>query len=402
MSASVLPRDPVTGQAGPASPAAKAGIATINYKAPANFYSGAYLVASCTGASSPDWQIQAGAGGLPLAFGAGQRVTIGPVLMDPGEQIVITVTGADPGALIVGQWLGFQADTAAELLVALSALAAPGKTEQPIVSSPQTLLGSMTVPNAGTNTAIYPVKAGTHAIGVLVDNNNGGLASLTVQGGQSGINYIALQAPAFVGSGGQLKGLFISPILSALDTTVKIVGTCSATGVPIGPTNVYTVGILDAEGVFIYDNVGEPAAFYLTDQLGDILGSAGFSNGLLNAGTGPGGAIVNGLPVTVTAPNVRLGVTVTAFTPANNTPVQILAQNLARRAVTMLMTGAGGTGYSIYPNLTASSGSTGNSFMRIPTGGYYELQRMPDLYGDILKAQSYDLTSSGLNVAEWT
>lgn len=268
---------------------------------------------------------------------------------------------------------------------------------------PQTSLGAFTVPNAGTNNATYNVPAGTHVIAVLVDTGNGGLNSLAVQGVQSGVNYISLSAPAFVGSGGQLIGLFMSPVLSALDTQVKVTGTCSATGVPIGPTVVRSVAILDSQGVFVYNNTGEPTALFLTDQQGNLLGTNQYQNGLLNSPAGGvGGPIVKGLPVVVAAPNARTGYTATSFSPANNTPTQILASNTARRLVTLYVTGSGGTGYFVYGNATITAGSGSNAFVKIPDGGYFELPRMPDIYSDKLSIQSTDLASGGLAVVEWS
>lgn len=258
---------------------------------------------------------------------------------------------------------------------------------------PQTSLGNFTVPNAGTNNVTYSVPAGTHAVGILVDNVNGGLQTLQVQGVTSGITYILLQAPAFVGVGGQLIGFFISPVLSVLDTQVKITGICSASGVPVGPTKVYAVAILDAEGVFVYNNTGEPTAFYITDRGGNVLGTNAFTGGAQDP--------ANSLPVVVASAK-QTGYSASSVGPANNTPTTLLAANIARKGVTIYNNGVGGSGMFIYGNTAVTAGSGGNAFVRIPVGGYYELPRVPTIYTDIIKCQSIDATSNSLLVVEWT
>lgn len=187
---------------------------------------------------------------------------------------------------------------------------------------PQTSLGSFTVPSNGSNNSgNLNVPTGTHAIGILVDS--GGLSQLIVTGVTSGIKYINLsdQPPPNEIS---VTGYFVSPVLSVVDTQVVVTGSCRATQ---GPTVVRSVAILDAEGVFIFDNSREPAATFATDSSGTYTGTVDGS-----------GQPLATLPIVSTIPFLKTGGqqgqwASTSISPpaAATTAFQILAANIARR-----------------------------------------------------------------------
>lgn len=132
---------------------------------------------------------------------------------------------------------------------------------------PQTLLGNFVVPNNGSNNATYNLPSGTHAVGIVV-GGSGVLSTLKIVGVTTGIAYINL-----VGlSGNEIgPGYYVGPVLSILDTQVQITGVSPVGG---GSTTVYSVAILDAEAVFVFDNGKEPVATILVDQTGAPLVAA--------------------------------------------------------------------------------------------------------------------------------
>lgn len=137
---------------------------------------------------------------------------------------------------------------------------------------PQTSLGNFAVAaGPANNNAIYNVPTGCHSIGFMVTHNNFGINQLTVRGQTSGTIYFNVARSP---TGGDLFGYFVCPVLSVLDTQVQV--TAYTVGGE-GPETVYSVAILDAEGVFIFNNQGEPAATYITDSTGNPLGTAAYA-----------------------------------------------------------------------------------------------------------------------------
>lgn len=288
--------------------------------------------------ASAQWTIYIGVGVTNLVHnigtGLGTFIRTGPFILAPGETLIVVITGGNPGDSLIGTLFGVQgldptqlyASTPTGTQVSIAGGTVTATITQPLgvgitgansvniqsqsatlnvafpspqqvtinsgtvnatitgtpniniqsqsvnlnTQQPQQSLGNFTVPgpNGNNNSGNISVPTGTHAIGLTVDAN--ALSSLSVQGVTSGINYISL-----IGSQGfPLTGYFISPVLSVLDTQVKVTGTTNATWAP-GPTVVRMVAILDAEGVFIFDNVTEPAAVKLISVGGNPYATAG-------------------------------------------------------------------------------------------------------------------------------
>jgi len=86
------------------------GAAQIPVKAPPTMYAVLSVVGQATG--NPNWTVQAA--GQLLTFGNGPQVSLGPLLTTPGENLVITLSGATPSAQVTGTLAGNQYLTAEE------------------------------------------------------------------------------------------------------------------------------------------------------------------------------------------------------------------------------------------------------------------------------------------------
>lgn len=117
-------------------------------KGPAGFYALVY-VALQVSVGTPSWAILSGtsqASGLPLVYGSGNQVMLGPILLFPGERATITCSGAGSAATVLGQAMGWMAEDPEELLgvTPLTTSLATPVTPLPI-SGAVSILGSVAV-----------------------------------------------------------------------------------------------------------------------------------------------------------------------------------------------------------------------------------------------------------------
>lgn len=215
-------------------------------------------------------------------------------------------------------------------------------------NQPQTSLGNFVVPANGSNNAVYTLPAGCHAVGILV--SSGALLSLSVAGITSGINYIGLTGI----QSDQLTGYFVSPVLSVLDTQIRITGTTAATG---GPTTVYAVAILDAEGVYVFDNRRQPVGTFLTDSGSNVINAAN----PLPAAPPLASAGGVGQQGTWTSSNV-------AASGVQNTPTSLLVANTNRRGVIIFSLMLGGPA-----RIQINSAANTSIIVDLPSGAYWEM-----------------------------
>lgn len=131
------------------------------------------------------------------------------------------------------------------------------------VQSPQTFLGTLTVPLGGNNSATFVVPASTHAIGILIESG-AALSQIRCTGVPSGAVYLLLPPAA---ASAKLQGFVISEQLSAFDTAVSIF---AASG---GGATLAIIAISEPSAVFAFNNPTEPLNVSLlgaaTNPLGD-------------------------------------------------------------------------------------------------------------------------------------
>lgn len=209
-------------------------------------------------------------------------------------------------------------------------------------------LGSFVVPlNGSNNSGSVALVAGTNAVALLVGSS--GLNTLQVQGVQTGQNYLNLTAS---GMGAGLAGYFVSAVISAIDTQVKVTGT---TGAAQGPTTVWMAGLHGVQAVFVFDNQREPAAAVITDTSGNPLGGSLFAGGQQPP--------ANSLPVVPAVPTGTWTKTVVAV--PNSGTATLLAANASRRGVVIdANQGSGVIGVGL---------DTSNAIVFLPVNGYWEM-----------------------------
>jgi hypothetical protein len=73
--------------------------------------------------------------GLPLVYGSGQRTSLGPFLLAPGERATIVITGANPTVAYSGQAIGWQSEDPSDL-IALMPLSTTISAPSQLTASP--------------------------------------------------------------------------------------------------------------------------------------------------------------------------------------------------------------------------------------------------------------------------
>jgi len=134
------------------------GSVSIDVQTPPTTFGVLTIAAECPG--SPNWRVSSA--GLPLAFGNGGQVSLGPILTSPGERLTITVTGANPGVTAKGSLSGNQYPSAEEAAANYkpTANAVTISTQQG-----QFVIGTITTGGAGVPlTQTFPMPAG--ALGI--------------------------------------------------------------------------------------------------------------------------------------------------------------------------------------------------------------------------------------------
>jgi hypothetical protein len=141
-----------------------AGAATINVPSPPTQFAVMTLAAQCAGA--PNWAVTSSS--LPVSYGNGSQVSLGPMLTRPGELLTITVSGAAPRAQIVGNLSGTQHPTAEEAAATYKPVPNPVTLQ---TQQGQFVIGTIdTVGNGDTVTKTFPVPAGALGIQFIAHN----------------------------------------------------------------------------------------------------------------------------------------------------------------------------------------------------------------------------------------
>lgn len=122
-------------------------------------------------------------GGLPKAFGRGDRIDI-PILVQPAQSVQVQVTGAVPGAAVTGAMTGVAGATMDEIAAYISLV--PNTITIDTGSLP-VILGSVVATANATNSKSFPIPAGTISIGYAIDFSVGGNTpvQVTITGDQS-------------------------------------------------------------------------------------------------------------------------------------------------------------------------------------------------------------------------
>ncbi|HJS94521.1 MAG TPA: hypothetical protein VJ741_09670 [Solirubrobacteraceae bacterium] len=172
------------------------GNATVTLT-PFTAYASTFIVAGQT-KGNPIWAISKN--GNFLLPGAGPQVALGSVYFKAMEQLTITVTGAQPGASILGTIWGQMSTTVdgSDLVTSLQQTQLSGSF--PTFSN-QIVLGTLSGPANTSQEEIFTVPVGTQSIGYLVrsDHGNDTPGSITITGQTSDNEYFATVAQSNIG-----------------------------------------------------------------------------------------------------------------------------------------------------------------------------------------------------------
>jgi hypothetical protein len=158
--------------------------------------------------------------GVPITFGRGRRVTLGPELLEPQDTITVTVTGGPVSAAILGSVNGL-AGTQDEILATYVPAPNTIALDQ---SSIQQVIGTVTAPGGGgAVTGTFQVPSGVQVVGFIIDFSvSGNPTSIKINGHQTGNTYIpSPSATVLAGSAGPYTAI----IASTLDTSIDVIVT---------------------------------------------------------------------------------------------------------------------------------------------------------------------------------
>jgi hypothetical protein len=150
------------------------------------------IVLSTTGPA--EWAVTLGGGAVN--FGRGRRVVLGPELMQPMDQLAVTVSGGPPSAAILGSLNG----VSGTLDEVLAHFTPQSNTIAVDTSAVETVLGTVAVPaqNGGASVGPlnFPLPAGTQCVGLAwsAAGANNAPTIAVVSGHQTAIAYINLSA----------------------------------------------------------------------------------------------------------------------------------------------------------------------------------------------------------------
>jgi len=256
------------------------------------YWSLIWCTASAQGGAS--WVL--GKPASPRCFQQGSDVVLGPLVLAPGEQAVLTVAGAAAKASIDATLWGWQgaASDGSDLAPMAGSVESAGSlvgvtvpigitgnvpvinasgTQLSVLRQQQQLAGSPFTAAAGTTTTQnFTVSSGAHAVAVLIGNGSG-TSNVTVTGQTSGIKYLD-EIPFSAGP------FFFAPIVSAIDSSLTV----SVTTLSGQTSQVWVAELDDPEAVMVNTNSGFFTSLLATATgnligVGDYLGGSG-SNSL--------------------------------------------------------------------------------------------------------------------------
>ena len=202
------------------------------------------VIAETTG--SPNWAVR-GAGGLPLDYGTGPRLSVGPFVVAPGDSLTVSGTGALPGVAVIGNIIGAQYPDMQSAAMALTLGTNPLSVN---TASPPIVLGSIrTVGGGDTVAKNFPLSPGVQAVGWSVQFTGfGNPAAISITGHTTGRTYLA--------SAGVVSGApddFQVAILSEADSSID----CSVTS-QVQPDLVFFLGFVQNPIVFLQARPDNP------------------------------------------------------------------------------------------------------------------------------------------------
>jgi hypothetical protein len=267
------------------------GNAQLTQVVRAAYWSLVWCTASTQG--SANWVF--GKPASPRCYQQGSDVVLGPLVLAPGEQAVLTVAGATAKASIQATLWGWQgaASDGSDLAAMAGSVQSAGSlvgvtvpigitgnvpvinatgTQLSVLRQQQQLAGSpFTAASGTTTTQTFSISPSAHAVAVLI-GNSGGCSNVTVTGQTSGIEYLS-EVPSSSGP------IFFAPIVSAIDSTLTV----SVTTYSGQTSQVWVAELDDPEAVAVVSNSG----FYEVVQrdpfgnligVGDFLQQAGYSS----------------------------------------------------------------------------------------------------------------------------
>jgi len=164
------------------------------------------------------WAVRGG-GGLPLDYGSGPRLSVGPFVVAPSDHVTISVVGAQPNTAVIGNIWGKQFPDASGAADALNLSANPLTVSTfEIVERIGTI---QTVGNGDTITRTFTVPTGTLGVGYIISGAAGFTtpASITVAGDVTTDDYIFTP-----GSPGAVTARFFPPDVNAVCSVTSQAG----------------------------------------------------------------------------------------------------------------------------------------------------------------------------------
>src|SRR5262249_40083176 len=177
-------------------------------------------------------------------FGRGARVDLGPIVLQPRDQLTILVQSAVSGAAVSGKFLGSTAATVQEIMDHWNP--APN-TIALDTASPTILLGSVVDPNGAGTSTIFQLPPGTQAVGFNWDltGPNNAPATVVLIGLPSLTTYLTVH-PSLLGLAS--GGLEVAPIATGVDTRLSVSVTSPGAG---QQSTVYVMAWMDEPAVFV-------------------------------------------------------------------------------------------------------------------------------------------------------
>lgn len=200
------------------------GNLTIRQTASAAYWCSLKVVAQVPG--TPVWVVQVN--GRAVTFGRGSRVDLGPVLVQPKDQVMIQVIGAQVSSTMTGKLLGITG----QLQDVLTNFAPVPNTIAVDTSAPELYLGRVTAPGTGASgSSTFVLPPNTYALALLASGTVGGahISDVNVTGAISHNTYANINSTVF--PGGLPNDVIYVPIGTAVfDTSVTVAFDVSAAG----------------------------------------------------------------------------------------------------------------------------------------------------------------------------
>jgi hypothetical protein len=256
----------------------------------------AKLVGQASGA--PRWTLSKGNNTIPLDYGQGSNVSIGPFVLGPNQPLKIQVSGALPNTAVTGMITGIQSPDGGSAVDHFS----PQTSAQFIQPVP---LITLTADGNFHSMVNVPIPAGTHSIVLdsAIFSNQASLDSIQITGHVTGINYVLETSSPVAGQALFGDSTTFGFLFSSWDTSLDITWQINIAGAPIyvsgdmDPTVIDTTpGAFVASGLESRDGRLDISSYYAGTT--NATGSSGFTTGGVNPVFSAGGPYYNGMLAT--------------------------------------------------------------------------------------------------------